>query len=172
MSGSSTQRPPCRRLHIKYREFSINDPHQEPSIIAENPCKYRDFRDCRSRLHAAGENDKRTRGNTIYLGSSLSSLAIFGYDCTVFSGTVITVFSCQRKPCICATDFGALPYPPPPFRKPPKKGPITGKLLQDRAEFRMEIQKKSPGERIPSGPFGSGYAGQCVRFAWDGDKRC
>ena len=82
-----------------------------------------------------------------------------------------SMFSCQRKPCICATDFGALPYPPPPFRNPPKKGPITGKLLQDRAEFRMEIQKKSPGERIPSGPFGSGYAGQCVRFAWDEDIR-
>lgn len=61
-------------------------------MIAGNPCKYRDFKGCGSCLHAAGENDKRTRGNTIYLGSSLSSLAIFGYDCTVFSGTVISRF--------------------------------------------------------------------------------
>ena len=65
-------------------------PVQEPSMIAGNPCKYRDFKDCGSCLHAAGENDKRTRGNTIYLGSSLSSLAIFWYDCTVLSGTVIS----------------------------------------------------------------------------------
>ena len=60
-----------------------------------------------------------------------------------------SMFSCQRKPCICATDFGALPYPPPPFRKPPKKGPITGKLLQDRAEFRMELQKRARGNEFP-----------------------
>ena len=42
----------------------------------------------------------------------------------------------------------------PPFRKPPKKGPITGKLLQERAEFRMEIQKRARGNEFPRALFG------------------
>ena len=69
------------------------------------------------------------------------------------AGSIWAVFSCQRKPCICATDLGALPYPPPPLPETSKKGADNWKTPARPGRIPDGNTKKEPGGTNSLGPF-------------------